>query len=653
MKTMTRILALAAALFTFVPAQAAEEKIPIESLFKLPQYGAMTISPDGENIAALAPVKGRQNVVVINLEKRNAIPVTGFTNRDIVAVRWLNNKRLLLSTGSLATRVAEARGGGLYAVDRDGAAMRLLGEGGADEQMVGGAKMVARPIGYVGKPGGDSDDFYAQEIVLDAQGRAEPGGLYRIDSRTGRRATIGLGKPDQGAGEAWLIDRSGVPRVFLAQSKSMARIYYRKDADASWVKLDEFNTLSGNAWQPLALSEDGKSLIVASWRGRDKAALVRYDPETRTFGEVVAAHPQVDLTEPVTNGDGTMIGVSYDADKGGVAWFDETFATVQTAMDKALPGNVNVVSGSRDRQRFIVRSYSDVRPGSFYLFDRKTGKLEWLADSRPWIDPKAMSPMQPVRYPARDGLEIPAYLTVPKGSSGKNLPMVVMVHGGPWVTGDEWRWNPEVQFLASRGYAVLQPNYRGTTRYGWKHFSSSFKQWGLAMQDDVTDGVQWAIAQGVADPKRVCIYGGSYGGYATMMGLAKTPDLFKCGINYVGVTDLDLFTTATWSDFAYSDSLTYSMKEMLGDLDRERLRITSPVEMAGNIKVPVMMAYGAADVRVVPEHGSRMKSALERAGRGPEVYMMVEGEGHGFQEMTNKVLFYGGMEKFLDKHIGH
>jgi dipeptidyl aminopeptidase/acylaminoacyl peptidase len=314
---------------------------------------------------------------------------------------------------------------------------------------------------------------------------------------------------------------------------------------------------------------------------------------------------------------------------------------------------VNRLSASRDRQRFIVTSSSDVHPGAFYLFDRKTGKLEWLADRRPWIDPKKMSPMQPVRYTARDGLDVPAYLTVPKGSPGKNLPMVVMVHGGPWVPGDSWGWHPEVQFLASRGYAVLQPNYRGTTRYGWKHFSSSFKQWGLTMQDDVTDGVQWAIAQGIADPKRVCIYGGSYGGYATMMGLAKTPELFKCGINYVGVTDLDLFLTATWSDFAYSEFLTYGMKDMVGTLDRERLANTSPVEMASRIKAPVLMAYGASDVRVVPEHGSRMKSALEKAGRGPEIYMMVEGEGHGYQEMKNQVEFYGAMERFLDKYIGH
>jgi dipeptidyl aminopeptidase/acylaminoacyl peptidase len=326
---------------------------------------------------------------------------------------------------------------------------------------------------------------------------------------------------------------------------------------------------------------------------------------------------------------------------------------VQAAIDRALPDTVNALSWSEGRERFLITAGSDVLPGSFFMYDAKAGKLEWLADRRPWIDPMKMSSMTAVRYKARDGLEIPAYLTVPKSSSGKNLPMVVMIHGGPWVAGDAWYWHPEVQFLASRGYAVLQPNYRGTTRYGWKHFSSSFKQWGLTMQDDITDGVRWAIEQGVADPNRVCIYGGSYGGYATMMGLAKTPELYKCGINYVGVTDLDLFVNAMWSDFAYSEFLSYGMKDMFGDWsrDREQLLSTSPVELASRIKAPVLMAYGASDTRVVPEHGTRMRAALERLGHKPE-WMMVEGEGHGFRDMKNQVMFYGAMEKFLERNIG-
>jgi dipeptidyl aminopeptidase/acylaminoacyl peptidase len=294
-----------------------------------------------------------------------------------------------------------------------------------------------------------------------------------------------------------------------------------------------------------------------------------------------------------------------------------------------------------------------VQPGAFYLFDRKARKLEWLADSAPWIDPKKMSRMQPIRYKARDGLEIPGYLAVPRESARKELPMVVVVHGGPWVEGARWYYNPEVQFLASRGYAVLLPNYRGTTRYGWKHFSSSFRQWGLAMQDDITDGVRWAIAQGVADPSRICIYGSSYGGYAALMGLAKTPGLYRCGIDYVGITDLRLFVSGTSSDLAYSPFLRYELKAMIGDpdADAERLKANSPVELAASIKAPVFLAYGAADRRVIPEHGLRMKAALEAAGAKP-LWMNAEGEGHGYRTMENDVKFYDTVEEFLAGNIG-
>jgi acetyl esterase/lipase len=647
---MKRAIALLVGLASFAAVSlAADDKPSIETFFKLPQYAFMQLSPDGTRIVALAPVNGRQNIVVLDVDHRKAVPVTGLPERDVVEVNWINNKRLIFSTGRLGTRDDDQKGGGLYAVDPDGGNLRQLGEGGGDEGM--GAQMVIRPISILRFLPGDGDDFIAQETVIDSD-KSVPGSLFRVDSRTGRRTLLSIGKPASSDEEAWVVDRGGIPRVFSVTTGTRQAIYYREGADASWRKLDEFSLLAGQHWRPLAVGEDNKSLIAVSWRGHDKGTIVRYDVDKKAFGEVLAAHPQVDLTELRTS-QGEVVGVRYEADKGGVAWFDEDLAKVQNALDKALPDSVNFLSWSRDRQRFIAFAASDVSPGSFYLFERKSGKLQWLADSAPWIDAKKMSPVKPVRYAARDGLEIPAYLTVPKGSPGKNLPMVVMIHGGPWVEGDSWYYNPEVQFLASRGYAVLQPNYRGTTRYGWKHFSSSFKQWGLAMQDDITDGVEWAIAQGVADPKRVCIYGASYGGYATMMGLAKTPDLFKCGINYVGVTDLNLFATATWSDFANSDFLKFGIREMVGDLtnDKERLKTTSPVEMASRIKAPVFMAYGGADVRVVPEHGTRMKAALEKAGQHPQ-WMLADGEGHGYREIKNEVMFYGAMEKFLAENIG-
>ena len=629
---------------------AFAEPPSVEQLFQLPRFAYMRLSPDGASIGALAPVNGRQNLVVMETKTRKPTPVTGFDSRDIVDMDWVNSKRLLVRTGSLATQDFDSKGGALYAIDRDGSASRMLSEGGSDEQSGSGYRLVGRFLVLVRTLPGETDDIIAQEHVITADGQ-KVGELFRVNTRTGRRQAISIGKPDGGEGEAWVVDNKGVPRAMTVFDKGRVRIHYRAGPDAPWQKQDEFSqTKSG--WFPLAVTEDDKALIVSDQRTRDKAAIVRYDPAEKRFGDVLAAHPQVDLRELVFD-EGQPVGVRYDADREGYAWFDPAIAKLQDGIDRALPGYVNRLFWSRDRSLILVSSYSDATPGSYYLLDTKAGKMEWLVDRSPQIKPKEMARMQPVRYSARDGLEIPAYLTLPPSGPQKNLPMVVMIHGGPWVDGDVWYFNPEVQFLATRGYAVLQPNFRGTTRYGWKHFASSFGQWGLTMQDDVSDGVKWAIDQGVADPKRICIYGASYGGYATLMGLAKTPELYRCGINYVGVSDVNLFLTATWTDYAQSDMIKYSVKEMVGDAskDAERLKANSPVELAARIKAPLLMAYGASDERVPIEHGTRMRAALERNGQKP-IWMVAEGEGHGFRDMKNQKMFYEAMEKFLAEHIG-
>jgi dipeptidyl aminopeptidase/acylaminoacyl peptidase len=642
--------ALAAA-FLLLALPAAAEPPSVEELFQPARFFNMAISPDGKTIAALAPVGAHQNLVILNAETKKPTPITNFDDRDIVQARWISSKRMLVQTGSLGVSAFDYRGGALYAIDLDASEGRMISEGGVDEQSSAGLRFTGRQLIFVRTLPGEGDDIIAQEYVGGMDGRIQAGDLFRVNTRTGRRTSISFGKPDAGETEDWVVDKKGVARVQVAHDGGKQRIHYRSGPDAAWVKLDEFKEI-GQGWTPLAVAEDDKTLIVSDGRNRDKAAIVRYDPATKTFGEVLAAHPQVDLTVLVRQ-QGEPFGVQYDADRYGVAWFDEELARVQSLLDKALPDAVNRFSWSRDRTRFLVLSYSDVSPGSFYLLDTKTKKMEWLVDRSPQIKPKLMAHMKPVRYAARDGLEIPAYLTLPPGSDGKNLPLVMMVHGGPWVDGDEWGFIPEVQFLAARGYAVLQPNFRGTTRYGWKHFSSGFGQWGLTMQDDVTDGVKWAVAQGIADPKRVCIYGASYGGYATMMGLVKDPDLYRCGVNYVGVTDINLFLTATWTDYAQRDFLKYNMDVLMGEATKDpaKAKAISPSEQARRIKAPVLMAYGAADYRVPIEHGQRMKAALEAAGQHP-IWMVADGEAHGFGDMKNQKVFYEAMAKFLDENIG-
>jgi len=627
-------------------AAVAADPPSIETFFKLPQYSAMQFSPNGKFIAALAPVNGSQNLVLYDPASKKATAVTAMEGIDVVRFAWLGNERLMLWTGKRGARVddLERSSGQLWAVNRDGSNPHRLNEVNDAAEL-----RVFRTLFVVRLLPGDTTDFIGQEYAFD-QHRSYPGALVRVDSITGRRTRIDFGKPDSGEQEQWVVDRKGVARALTVGSKGEVRVYYRAGADAPWKKLDEFKWLTP-AWEPLAVADDDKTLIVSAYHGQDKAAIMRYDPEKKAFGEVMARHPQVDLDRLVFD-EGRAVGVRYQADRAGTAMFDDDLARVQGMVDKTFPDAVNVLSWTRDRSKFIVVSYSDVSPGSFFLLDAKNRKLEWLADVEPWIDPRTMAPMKAVRYKARDGLEIPAYLTLPKDSSGKNLPLVMVIHGGPYVPGDRWGYDPEVQFLASRGYAVLQPNYRGTTHYGWKHYAGGFKTWGLAMEEDIEDGVHWAVDQGIADPKRVAIYGASYGGYATMMGLAKTPDLYRCGINYVGVTDLPLLLTATWSDTSRGDYQEYYAPQVIGDVDKDakRLHDTSPVNLASRIKVPVLMAYGAADVRVVPEHGTRMKSALDSAGVKNE-WMVVSGEGHGFRDLENQKTFYSAVEKFLAENM--
>jgi dipeptidyl aminopeptidase/acylaminoacyl peptidase len=291
---------------------------------------------------------------------------------------------------------------------------------------------------------------------------------------------------------------------------------------------------------------------------------------------------------------------------------------------------------------------SDRTLGWYYLYEKKTDKLTKLADRNPWLKEEDLSEMKPIEFKSRDGLLIHGYLTLPKGASAKRLPVVVIPHGGPWAR-DVWGFDPEVQFLANRGYAVLQMNFRGSTGYGRKFWEISFKQWGKTMQDDISDGVKWIINQGIADPQRVAIYGGSYGGYATLAGLTFSPELYTCGVDYVGVSNLFTFMKTIppyWKP--YLDMF----HEMVGDPQKDStlLASASPVFHVDNIKVPLLVAQGAKDPRVNINESNQIVDALKKKGIDV-TYLVKENEGHGFHNEENRFDFYEAMEKFLAKHL--
>lgn len=641
------VVALLAATFALTPAHAASPAPDLVAFFSHADMDDMRLAPGGRRIAALAPVRGRVALVVMDVDRREPRVAARLDDADIGWFAWVNDNRLVLSIMDRKVGLGEQRGGGLFAVDHDGGDVRELSPTVRSLERRG--QLVYRYTSYLARVGGGSDAIYAlsndrSEKFPDA---------YRVDTRTGRRELLTFERP--GDPVQWVLDRKGEARgVVTVEKATITRSWWRPAGEKAWKMIGEYrlaDTAAGNVL-PVAFDGDG-SLIVASNVGRDTYALHRFDEARNAPGELLAAHPQVDLDDDLVWDERKqrIVGVRYDAMKPGHAWFDDEWAQLASLVDRSLPGRFNEIT--RQGSKALIRSGSDREPPSWYLLDLDARKLEFLAEQRKAIRGDAMPAREPLRYKARDGLEIPAFLTLPKGREAKNLPLVLYVHGGPWVRGASWTWRDEPAWLAAQGYAVLEPEFRGSTGWGRTLFQRGWKQWGLAMQDDLIDGIDHLAARGIVDPARVCIMGASYGGFAVMSGLARDPDRFRCGINYVGVTDINLMFDVTWSDTFDSDFMRYGAKELLGDPERDaqQFRQTSPLANAGRIKAPVLMAYGAQDRRVPLIHGERMRDTLVKQGT-PVEWVSYADEGHGFLREDNRYDFYGRVRAFLAAHLG-
>ena len=475
----------------------------------------------------------------------------------------------------------------------------------------------------------------------------------RVNSRNGTRSTIDTGSLPNVI--EWALDASDVPRAALTLNGEMQALHVRDAAGAPWRKVAEFNQFDGTAVAPLAFDKAGNLYVSGRLAGRDMSAINRFDwakgaPESEPLVSVKGFDIESGL---LFDADGEhLIGVRYEAETEATHWLDPKWAARQAAVDRALQGKANLLSGKPDGP-IVIRSYSDTSPARYYLMDPLLGKVSLLGASRPWVDEKHQSPGDFIRYVARDGLNIPALLTLPKGKEAKALPLVVLVHGGPFVRGVPWGWYQDRQFLASRGYAVLEPEFRGSQGYGWKHFKSGWKQLGLAMQDDLADGVEALVKRGIVDRNRVCIAGASYGGYATVFGLIKHPEIYKCGVSWVGVTDIELLYTVGWSDTGNNAESLLGLSRLFGDRqkDKEQLRATSAVAQAVRLKAPLILAYGREDVRVPYDHGEQLRDALK--GKNDQVdFVVYSGEGHGWRLLDTNVNFWNRVEKFLNQHIG-
>jgi dipeptidyl aminopeptidase/acylaminoacyl peptidase len=349
-----------------------------------------------------------------------------------------------------------------------------------------------------------------------------------------------------------------------------------------------------------------------------------------------------------------LLGVHYETDAAGTVWFDAGMRALQAQVDRLLPATINRIDCEQcaGSPNVLVTAGSDRQPPLYLLFNRQTEKLTLVAASRPWIDPARMGTRDLLRFKARDGLEIPVLVTQPPGKAAGPRPAVVLVHGGPWVRGTHWRWAPWAQFLASRGYVVIEPEFRGSTGYGDKLFRAGWKQWGLAMQDDVTDATRWAERQGWLDPQRVCLAGASYGGYATLMGLIKEPALYACGFEWAGVSDIGLMYSLAFSDTS-DEAKRYGMPVMIGDpvADAAQLTQTSPLQQADRLHQPLLIAHGGEDSRVPIRHGVALRDAVRKTN--PQVeWVEYPAEGHGWRELATNIDFWGRVERFLDRQIG-
>ena len=599
----------------------------MKDFFRNPEKSSFNISPNGKHIAYMKPwKKGNRmmNIYVKDINMDKEIRLTEASERSIYGFFWINDDRIAY---------VQDKGGNenysIYAVNIDGSdEVNLTPFDDVKAQIID-----------------DLEDDPNYMIVGLNKRNPQIYDAYRLNVNTGELTLLA---ENPGNISTWMTDNDGVLRIAMTTDGVNSSLLYREDESQEFQSILTTNFKEGVS--PLFFTFDNKSLYVSSNRGRDKSAIYTFDLKTALEDSLIFEHPEVDVYNLMRSKKRQVItGVSYSIAKTHRVFFDKYMEEIQKNVEEKLPGlNVAFSSFSEDETKAVVVAYSDKSRGTYYFYDVSENKLIKLADLSPWLNEKDMADMIPISYQSRDGLKINGYLTLPVGSSGKNLPVIVNPHGGPWAR-DYWGFNSEVQYFANQGYAVFQMNFRGSTGFGREFWELSFKQWGKTMQDDITDGVNWLISEGIADPDRIAIYGASYGGYATLAGLAFTPDLYACGVDYVGVSNLFTFIETIPPYWELFRAMLYEMVGHPED-DKQLLIEGSPALNVEKIKAPLFIAQGAQDPRVKKSESDQMVEALK--AQGVDVpYMVKENEGHGFYNEENKYDFYREMTKFLDKHL--
>lgn len=647
------VLAAAGGLWA-APAGAAPP--PIEHFTRTPELEDVVVSPTGKRAALLVFSKdGRRRVGVVDLDPVGAPRiVAGFNDADVNRVEWVDDNRLVFEAQEPAHMVRQG-GVGSFAVDHDGSNQRQL-IAWRDTTQRPGSFVTTRvlPYGwYLHSASQDgSGDVFVEQRINDARGDLERLQLARLNTRTNELRSLSQGIPEGTV--RWWLDNRGEPRAVLARREGRTQVYRRADKSAEWQRIADFNSLTEPGFEPWHAEADGRLWVLAR-RGDGAEALYELDPATgqpRAEAALAVTGFDIDPEAVIDSRSGRLLGVHFTADRRRSVWFDDTLQALQRTLDASLPGRSNVIhcGHCESARQFIVRSSSDRHPGEFLLFDRDKRTLLPLGTVRPWIDEATQGQRSLQRVDMRDGLKIPVYVTRPAGSAGKTLPAVVLVHGGPFVRGMNLGWDAEAQFLASRGYLVLEPEFRGSQGYGYALFRAGWRERGRAMQTDLEDTLRWAAKAQQADAGRACVVGASYGGYAALMAPIATPGVFRCAVSLVGVTDISLLYEASWSDFSEA-AKTYSMPVLYGPRDdKAALDAVSPLKRAAEIKVPVLLGYTGLDKRVPLDHARRFLSAARSAGVAVEDVFYGD-EGHGFTQPANEANWYGRLERFLETSL--
>lgn len=655
-----RLLLPIVTLLVCLPAQTRAEFVPVEKFTQSENFSRARLSPDGKFIACLQDVEGDQMLLIVNLDTNKSIRVKpGYTvngfRKEVDSFRWISDRRV-----SFVTTVWDGQAmTGVSAVDCDG--KRWKAYSGPDVNPYNEFPLHAAEVIH------SFEDEDQSVLMIDRGSNSGSDVVYpdviRVSTLNQSVKTV-VKNPGNVVG--WVPDREGVIRLGITRSGLSHGVNYRENEQAKWRQLPRLDEAQGK-FTPLGFDYTGKRLIVAATNAQKRRAVYYYDLEAGKLGEEIASDEQFDiipengsptldgvyLTSPVGSDlVENIIGIRYITDGPRQQWFDPGLASLQAGIDRLLPDTVNlIISRSRSERRFLILAFSDRDPGSYYLLDMQAEKPSLTLLGRRFKDfpVRAMVPVYPIKYRSRDGETIHGYLTLPAGDKKTGLPLVVLPHGGPTVR-DVWECDPLVQFLANRGYAVLQMNYRGSPGYGTEFYEKGKREIGRGMQDDVEDGTRWAIAKQWADPARIAILGASYGGYSALFALGHNPELYRCGVSIAGVTDwTDIIKERKGEEYKYA---YLHFREWIGDPKHDSgfLASISPVNFAAKITAPVLIVQGKDDRTVPPKQARKMVDALEKTGHPPQT-LYFSNEGHSFTKEKNRTKLFLEIEKFLAKNL--